>query len=58
MQIESPCIGVCALDENDVCMGCFRTADDITEWSIYSDEEKVEANQMAAQRAVDAGMTL
>lgn len=58
MQIESPCIGVCALDENDVCMGCFRTADDITEWSIYSDEEKVEANQVAAQRAVDAGMTL
>ncbi|NVK12264.1 MAG: DUF1289 domain-containing protein [Gammaproteobacteria bacterium] len=57
MQIESPCIGVCALDENDVCMGCFRTADDITEWSIYSDAEKAEANRVAAERAVDAGMT-
>lgn len=57
MQIESPCIGVCALDENDVCMGCFRTADDITEWTIYNDAEKDEANRIAAQRAVDAGMT-
>jgi len=58
MQIESPCIGVCALDHEDVCVGCFRSADDITEWSLYSDEEKAQANQFAAQRASDAGMTL
>lgn len=56
MSIESPCIGVCALDADDVCLGCFRTADDITEWSLYSDEEKTEAVQAAQERAKDAGM--
>ncbi|WIO75235.1 DUF1289 domain-containing protein [Porticoccaceae bacterium LTM1] len=32
--IPSPCISVCALDDEDVCMGCFRTADEIREWSV------------------------
>lgn len=27
----SPCIGVCKLDE-DVCVGCGRTTDEIQEW--------------------------
>lgn len=26
---ESPCIGVCLLDENDVCVGCNRTVFEI-----------------------------
>lgn len=36
----SPCISVCALDEDDVCMGCYRTAAEITEWFMASDAEK------------------
>ena len=28
---DSPCIGVCKLDENDICLGCGRTMDDIRE---------------------------
>ena len=27
---ESPCISVCVLDENDICVGCFRSADEIS----------------------------
>jgi hypothetical protein len=26
---SSPCIGVCKLDENKVCIGCFRTIEEI-----------------------------
>jgi len=28
---SSPCIGVCQLDENKVCIGCFRTIEEIRE---------------------------
>ena len=29
---QSPCISVCLLDDDDICVGCFRSADEITEW--------------------------
>lgn len=36
----SPCISVCALDSDDICMGCYRSADEITDWFMASAEEK------------------
>lgn len=33
-EIESPCINVCVLHpEAKLCLGCFRSADEITQWS-------------------------
>jgi predicted Fe-S protein YdhL (DUF1289 family) len=37
--IESPCISVCRY-ENQVCVGCGRTVDDITNWYDMTDDEK------------------
>jgi uncharacterized protein len=37
--VKSPCILVCKL-ENDVCVGCKRTKEEITMWTKYTDEEK------------------
>ena len=37
--ISSPCVGVCTL-ENEVCIGCFRTSKQISEWAFYNDEER------------------
>ncbi|MFT3735478.1 MAG: DUF1289 domain-containing protein [Rhodocyclaceae bacterium] len=28
----SPCIRICCLDDQDVCLGCFRTLEEITGW--------------------------
>jgi len=39
MKIESPCIGVCELKDN-VCIGCNRTIEEITNWVPISQEEK------------------
>ena len=39
-QPKSPCISVCVLDDDDVCLGCYRSADEITDWFMASDEEK------------------
>ena len=49
----SPCISVCALDENDVCMGCYRTAEEVTEWFTATPEQKQRILQRAAQRRDD-----
>jgi len=38
--VKSPCIGVCLLSEN-VCLGCHRTAEEITNWMYMTDKEKL-----------------
>ncbi|MBN7770118.1 DUF1289 domain-containing protein [Marinobacter daepoensis] len=39
-RVRSPCVSVCALDENDVCIGCHRTGDEILRWTQMTDEER------------------
>lgn len=36
----SPCVSICTLDDNDVCVGCHRTLNEITHWSAFSKEEQ------------------
>lgn len=32
-EIQSPCIGVCSMDDlTGLCLGCFRTLDEIQGW--------------------------
>lgn len=38
--IESPCISVCRY-ENEVCVGCGRTVDEIVGWYDMTDEQKL-----------------
>lgn len=36
----SPCVSICALDEDDICTGCYRTATEITDWFMADDARK------------------
>tara|TARA_R110002073_G_scaffold212073_1_gene372383 strand:- start:871 stop:1062 length:192 start_codon:yes stop_codon:yes gene_type:complete len=47
---KSPCISVCVLDDDDICMGCYRSAVEITDWAMSSDEQKREILQKARER--------
>ncbi len=40
--IITPCIGQCDLDKNDVCIGCYRSAMEITDWMDKSEDEKID----------------
>lgn len=40
--VASPCVHVCALDEQDICIGCQRTAAEITRWGLMSNDERRE----------------
>ena len=56
---QSPCISVCALDENDICMGCYRSAEEITDWFMASDEEKYRIlERVRERREADGGIRL
>ena len=39
--VPSPCLSVCRMSPaSELCEGCFRTIDEIREWSRLSDPEK------------------
>jgi uncharacterized protein len=38
--ILSPCVGICQLDPQGYCLGCFRTGDEIARWRGMSDAER------------------
>lgn len=38
--IDSPCVRQCCLNREDVCLGCFRTLEEILNWSRYSDTQR------------------
>ncbi len=31
--VESPCVRNCCLDEQDICLGCFRSVTEIIQWA-------------------------
>jgi len=56
--IESPCIRQCCLNDEDVCLGCFRLLDEITSWAYCNDSGKLAILQHAAQRKIIYNKTL
>ena len=38
--VPSPCINLCRLDEQKVCLGCFRHVEDIREWRSADDQRR------------------
>ncbi|MFA5982499.1 MAG: DUF1289 domain-containing protein [Methylococcaceae bacterium] len=48
--IDSPCVRNCCLDENDICLGCFRSLSEITRWSLVDNDTKKEFLKNALDR--------
>jgi predicted Fe-S protein YdhL (DUF1289 family) len=39
--IVSPCVSICEMDaKTGLCRGCFRTLDEIAEWSVLDDDAR------------------
>jgi len=47
---RSPCVSICALDVDDICIGCYRSADEITDWFLADEEEKEAILERARER--------
>jgi len=49
-EIESPCVGVCRLDPQQLCIGCQRSMDEISEWPYAAAARKREILKLAQLR--------
>ncbi|WP_299755964.1 DUF1289 domain-containing protein [uncultured Boseongicola sp.] len=53
-EIESPCINICMIHSDaKICVGCARTADEITIWSRLSPEARRAIMEDLPARAAD-----
>ena len=50
-KVPSPCNSICALNDEDICVGCFRTALEISAWGRLSSEKQREVVALAAVRS-------
>jgi len=49
----SPCVRICCLDDDNMCLGCGRTLDEIRRWSDMSETEKYVTLRLAAERRAE-----
>jgi predicted Fe-S protein YdhL (DUF1289 family) len=40
--VDTPCVRNCCVDENDICVGCYRSLSEIVGWSESTEHEKRE----------------
>ncbi len=48
--VKSPCVRKCTLDDDDVCVGCFRNIEEICAWGGASNEQRQQILNQAASR--------
>ncbi|HET6724751.1 MAG TPA: DUF1289 domain-containing protein [Gammaproteobacteria bacterium] len=51
----SPCIGVCTLDDDDRCIGCYRAIGEIQQWPFMSADEQWQVVRELPARARETG---
>lgn len=53
-EVQSPCVNICELSNDNTCNGCHRTLEEIGAWSFASDEERRQIIGNAKKRQVIA----
>ena len=47
---SSPCVRNCCLNDNDTCLGCFRSLEEIKEWGIANYQRRIVILNKAERR--------
>lgn len=50
--IQSPCIRNCCLNEEDICVGCFRSLPEVVGWTGFDDALRQQVLNNAEDRRV------
>jgi len=50
---ESPCSRNCCLNQENICMGCFRHIDEIVAWHSFSEQDKKQLMLVCQKRCKD-----
>jgi predicted Fe-S protein YdhL (DUF1289 family) len=48
--MQSPCINICSLNQQNICVGCYRSIEEITCWSRVNDVNKRKILENAEKR--------
>ena len=48
--VQSPCIDNCCLNDEKICLGCFRSIVEISQWSQMNDGMRLDVLQKAEKR--------
>lgn len=57
--VASPCVGICKMDPgSDLCIGCARTSDEITEWRTASEDWRQSVWSVIPGRLAKLGATV
>lgn len=56
--VASPCVHICALDDEDICIGCQRSVAEITRWSRMDNTERRQVLRLCHARAEAKGVLL
>lgn len=51
-RIASPCVRQCCLDDEDMCLGCFRSLQEIKDWALADDARRRAILHRAAERGL------
>lgn len=49
-RVRTPCVRICTLDQQRVCIGCGRTIEEIGDWPFMDDEERLDIIATAQAR--------
>lgn len=52
---DSPCTGICTLNEDDQCLGCHRSLDEITGWEDLDPQAQWNLLSELSERAKKIG---
>jgi len=49
-KVKNPCKLICKYNQEAVCMGCYRTREEVSKWVDYSEVEKLEIFKKIIER--------
>jgi predicted Fe-S protein YdhL (DUF1289 family) len=53
--LQSPCVRNCCLDDDLICLGCYRTLEEIREWAAAGNDRRQVILQTAERRRQMSG---
>ena len=56
--VRSPCVSICALDEDDICTGCQRSGREISQWGRMDNDQRRAVLVLCHERARANGQIL
>ena len=51
-EVTSPCVRNCCLDDDNICLGCFRSMDEILSWRDASEQQQADIIDAAKTRKI------